>query len=107
MTLTLATPELQERNLRRTTADQSSLAASFLDEHAGEDGTTLVVTHGSLARLMVSSYFLGGPPAVHRHLWLDNCRLAVIEPMDGYPPPSLPSLVRRARGLPACMVIGV
>lgn len=62
-----------------------SRAASFLDEHAGEDGTTLVVTHGSLARLMVSSYFLGGPPPVHRHLWLDNCRLAVIEWRGGVP----------------------
>ena len=62
-----------------------SRAASFLDEHAGEDGTTLVVTHGSLARLMVSTYFLGGPPAVHRRLWLDNCRLAVVEWRGGVP----------------------
>jgi broad specificity phosphatase PhoE len=54
-------------------------AAAFLDEHDGEPGTTLVVTHGSLARLIVCSYFLGGPPPLHRHLWLDNCRLAVFE----------------------------
>ncbi len=60
-------------------------AAAFLDQHADEDGTTLVVTHGSLARLMVSSYFLGGPPPKHRHLWLDNCRLAVLEWRGGVP----------------------
>jgi probable phosphoglycerate mutase len=60
-------------------------AAAFLDEHEGEDGTTLVVTHGSLARLIVSSYFLGGPPPLHRHLWLDNCRLAVVEWRGGVP----------------------
>jgi broad specificity phosphatase PhoE len=60
-------------------------AAAFLDDHEGEDGTTLVVTHGSLARLMVSSYFLGGPPPLHRHLWLDNCRLAVVEWRGGVP----------------------
>lgn len=60
-------------------------AAAFLDEHDGEPGTTLVVTHGSLARLIVSSYFLGGPPPLHRHLWLDNCHLAVVEWRDGVP----------------------
>src|SRR5207248_8111737 len=33
--------------------------------------------------------------------------LATIEPIAGYPAPSRPSSVRRASGLPACMVIGV
>jgi broad specificity phosphatase PhoE len=60
-------------------------AAAFLDEHTGETGTTLVVSHGSLTRLIVSSYFLGGPPPLHRHLWLDNCRLAVVEWRGGVP----------------------
>jgi broad specificity phosphatase PhoE len=60
-------------------------ARTFLDEHAAEAGTTLVVTHGSLARLIVSSHFLGGPPPRHRHLWLDNCRLAVVEWQRGVP----------------------
>jgi probable phosphoglycerate mutase len=60
-------------------------AAAFLDEHAGETGTTLVVSHGSLTRLIVSSYFLGGPPPLHRRLWLDNCRLAVVEWRGGVP----------------------
>jgi phosphoserine phosphatase len=54
-------------------------AGAFLDEHRGEPGTTLIASHGSLVRLIVSSYLLGAPPAAHRRLWLDNCRLAVIE----------------------------
>ena len=33
--------------------------------------------------------------------------LAATEPIDGYPAPSLPSSVRRASALPACIVIGV
>jgi probable phosphoglycerate mutase len=60
-------------------------AAAFLDERAGETGTTLVVSHGSLTRLIVSSYFLGGPPPLHRRLWLDNCRMAVVEWRGGLP----------------------
>ncbi len=44
-------------------------AAAFLDEHAGDTGITLVFSHGSLTRLIVSSYFLGGPPPLHRRLW--------------------------------------
>ena len=60
-------------------------AAAFLDERAGDAGTTLVVSHGSLTRLIVSSYFLGGPPPLHRRLWLDNCRLAVVEWRGGVP----------------------
>jgi len=60
-------------------------ASAFLNDHDGEPGTTLVATHGSLARLIVSSHFLGGPPPLHRRLWLDNCRLAVIEWRGGVP----------------------
>jgi probable phosphoglycerate mutase len=78
-----AAPEFPEGT--ETFDDALARAAAFLDERSGEDGTTLVVTHGSLARLMVSSYFLGGPPPLHRHLWLDNCRLAVVEWRGGVP----------------------
>jgi len=65
--------------------DALGRASSFLDEHDGQPGTTLVVTHGSLARLIVSSHLLGGPPPLHRHLWLDNCRLVSIEWRSGVP----------------------
>jgi probable phosphoglycerate mutase len=78
-----AAPEFPEGT--ETFDDALARAAAFLDERSGADGTTLVVTHGSLARLMVSSYFLGGPPPLHRHLWLDNCRLAVVEWRGGVP----------------------
>ena len=58
---------------------------AFFADHQGERGTTLVATHGSLARLIVSSYLLAAPPAQHRRLWLDNCHLAVVEQRDGIP----------------------
>jgi probable phosphoglycerate mutase len=60
-------------------------ASAFVGEHDGEGGTTLVVTHGSLARLIVTSHFLGGPPPLHRRLWMDNCRLAAFEWRGGVP----------------------
>lgn len=59
--------------------------ASFFADHQDEAGTTLIATHGSLARLIVSSYLLAAPPAQHRRLWLDNCHLAVVELRDGVP----------------------
>jgi probable phosphoglycerate mutase len=57
--------------------------SAFFDDRAGLPGTTLVVTHGSLARLAICSHFLGGPPPYHRRLWLDNCRLTCFENRDG------------------------
>lgn len=65
--------------------DALARAAAFMEERADEDGTTLVVTHGSLARLIIASYFLGGPPPYHRRLWLDNGRLATFEWRSGIP----------------------
>jgi broad specificity phosphatase PhoE len=59
--------------------------ASFFADHQDEPGTTLLTTHGSLARLIISSYLLAAPPAQHRRLWLDNCHLAVVELRDGVP----------------------
>ena len=68
-----------------TFVDALARASEFLAEHEGEQGTTLIVTHGSLARLIVCSHFLGGPPPLNRRLWLDNCRLAVFEERSGVP----------------------
>jgi len=42
-------------------------------------GTTLAVTHGSLARIFVCSVGLGTAPWNYRRLWLDNCRCAVFD----------------------------
>ncbi|HVG88199.1 MAG TPA: histidine phosphatase family protein [Gaiellales bacterium] len=63
--------------------DALARASAFLADHAGLPGSTLVVTHGSLARLIVCSHFLGGAPRNHRRLWLDNCRLALFQERDG------------------------
>lgn len=56
---------------------------SFFADHQHQPGSTLVATHGSLARLIVSSHLLAAPPPQHRRLWLDNCHLAVVEQRDG------------------------
>jgi broad specificity phosphatase PhoE len=53
-------------------------AAPFVLEQRGAPGVTLAVTHGSLTRLLVTSLVLGGPPARHRRLWLDNGHLVVL-----------------------------
>lgn len=58
---------------------------SFLREHEPLPGTTLLVTHGSLARVVVSTRLLRAAPALHRRLWLDNCRMAVIDSGRGAP----------------------
>jgi glucosyl-3-phosphoglycerate phosphatase len=59
--------------------------AGFLDEHRNLHGTTLVVTHGSLARLAVTTWLLGAEPGRHRRMWLDNCRVAVVDSSRGAP----------------------
>jgi broad specificity phosphatase PhoE len=65
--------------------DALARVSEFMAEHEADDGTTLVVTHGSLARILIVSYFLGGPPPYHRRLWLDNGRFAVFEWRSGIP----------------------
>jgi glucosyl-3-phosphoglycerate phosphatase len=55
---------------------------SFFADHDGEPGVTVIVTHGSLARLIISSHLLGGPPSYHRRLWIDNGRLTMFEERD-------------------------
>ncbi|MDX6534458.1 MAG: hypothetical protein QOF68_2202 [Gaiellales bacterium] len=65
--------------------DALERVSAFMAEHEDEDGTTLIVTHGSLARLVIVSYFLGGPPPFHRRLWLDNGRFAAFEWRSGIP----------------------
>jgi broad specificity phosphatase PhoE len=42
-------------------------------------GTSLVVSHGSLIRVLVAAVVLGADPAAHRRLWLENGHWAVIE----------------------------
>lgn len=54
-------------------------AAGFLDDVRGLPGVTLAATHGSLARVLVTTLVIGAAPSQHRRLWMDNCRLAVID----------------------------
>jgi len=68
-----------------TFASAVARAGSFLDDVRDAPGVTLAATHGSLARVIVSALVLGGDPAQHRRLWMDNCRLAVVEWRAGVP----------------------
>src|SRR5262249_60609372 len=52
-------------------------------------------------------HFGGGPRKAGRLGSFGRRNRAGIGPIDGYPPPSRPSSVRLASGLPACIVIGV
>lgn len=61
-------------------------ASSFLDDVRDRPGVTLAATHGSLARVIVTTLVLGADPAQHRRLRMDNCRLAVIEWLPGRGP---------------------
>jgi glucosyl-3-phosphoglycerate phosphatase len=62
-----------------------TLESAVLRLHAaGRDlrrlpGTTLAVTHGSLARVFVCAVGLGAAPWNYRRLWLGNCRCAVFD----------------------------
>jgi broad specificity phosphatase PhoE len=44
-------------------------------------GTTLVVSHGSILRLLVVA-LLEAAPAAHRRLWLANAAFVVVDPQD-------------------------
>jgi broad specificity phosphatase PhoE len=48
-------------------------------------GRTVAVTHGSLARVIVTAIVLGADPALHRRLWLDNGRLVLLRWYEGRP----------------------
>jgi broad specificity phosphatase PhoE len=67
---------------------ESALArgAAALAEVAALPGTTLVSTHGSLARLLIAAVVIGAPPGRHRRLWLDNARFAIVEWSSGGKP---------------------
>jgi broad specificity phosphatase PhoE len=54
-------------------------ATAFFADVRAVPGTTLAATHGSLSRVLVTAVVLGADPALHRRLWLDHCRCAVVE----------------------------
>lgn len=53
--------------------------AAFSADVSALPGTSLVVSHGSLMRVLVAAVVLGADPAAHRRLWLENGHWAVIE----------------------------
>jgi len=53
--------------------------AAFSADVSALPGTSLVVSHGSLTRVLVAAVVLGADPAAHRRLWLENGHWAVIE----------------------------
>lgn len=54
-------------------------AAAFLASMADTAGTTLVVAHGRLLRILLATA-LGLPPSFSRSIRMRNCRPAVLEP---------------------------
>ena len=54
-------------------------ARAFLRDAAARPGLALVVSHGSLIRLVLAVFVLGAPPGRHRRLWLENGRFALVE----------------------------
>ena len=60
-------------------------ARSFFGDVRDLPGTTLAATHGSLARVLVTTVVLGVGPGLHRRMWLDHCHCAVVA-LDESPP---------------------
>jgi broad specificity phosphatase PhoE len=60
-------------------------ARSFFADVRDLPGTTMAATHGSLARVLITAVILGVSPALHRRMWLDHCRCAVVA-LDESPP---------------------
>jgi broad specificity phosphatase PhoE len=55
-------------------------AAALYAELAGLTGNTLVVSHGGLLRMLITTCILGLAPSELRRLRMSNCRPAVVEP---------------------------
>jgi broad specificity phosphatase PhoE len=72
-------PEFPEGT--ETQADASARICAFYADVAELAGTTLVVSHGSILRLLVVA-LLQADPAAHRRLWLANAAFVVVDPQD-------------------------
>jgi len=55
-------------------------ARSFFADLTDEGGTTLVVGHGRMLRILIATCVLGVPAGVSAHLRMRNCRPALVEP---------------------------
>ena len=63
-----------------TEASVEERARSFLADLADLSGTTLVVGHGRMLRILISTAILGLPSAASARMRMRNCRPAIVEP---------------------------
>ena len=55
-------------------------AKAFFDDPAFQTGTTLVVGHGRMLRILLATCVLRVPATIAQHLRMRNCRPAIVEP---------------------------
>lgn len=55
-------------------------ARSFLADLSDRSGATLVVGHGRMLRILISTGVLGMPPSLSHSMRMRNCRPAIVEP---------------------------
>jgi len=55
-------------------------ARAFFADLADLSGTTLVVGHGRMLRILIATCVLGVPASVSRRMRMRNCRPAIVEP---------------------------
>ena len=65
-------------------AEVEARGRSFLGSLGDVDGTTLVVGHGRMLRILIATAILGQPASMARRLRMRNSRPAIVEP--GHPP---------------------
>ncbi len=63
-----------------TEASVEARARSFFADLAETTGTTLVVGHGRMLRILIAACVLGVPASVSANLRMRNCRPAIVEP---------------------------
>ncbi len=61
-------------------ASVEARARAFLDDLPDLSGTTLVVGHGRMLRILIAAVILGMPPSLSHSMRMRNCRPAIIEP---------------------------
>ncbi len=63
-----------------TEAAVEARARAFFADLNDLPGTTLVVGHGRMLRILIATCVLGVPASASRHLRMRNCRPAIVEP---------------------------
>ena len=63
-----------------TEASVEARARAFLADLSDLSGTTLVIGHGRMLRILIATVVLGMPPSLSRCMRMRNCRPAIVEP---------------------------